>query len=215
MGSWRHFTLFAHAVFWPMFFAGLLCLPWPLNFIIPLGAHLVLYAGWPRLRTSANSLVFGRFTPIAVKWMVPTVLISYGGLLAWVLLFHPDLSNLLHMVPRGGPILLIATGVVFSVLNAIWEEFILKGIGWKSLEKVFRRGWAVNTGQAALFGVMHVGGFPRGWIGVLMATVYGFVLGVIRKESRGLLAPIATHIFADATIFMVLYFIAVGILSVN
>jgi membrane protease YdiL (CAAX protease family) len=211
----RNFALFAHAVFWPMFFVGLLCLTWPLSFTAPLGAYLALYAAWPRLRGSTNWLVWGRFTPVAIKWTVPTVFISSGSLLAWVFLFRPDLSDLARMVPRRGPIVLIAIGVVFSVLNAIWEEFILKGIGWKCLEEVFRRGWAVNTGQAALFGAMHIGGFPRGWIGVLMASVYGFVLGVIRKESRGLLAPIATHIFADATIFLILYFISVGILSVQ
>jgi hypothetical protein len=39
------------------------------------------------------------------------------------------------------------------------------------------------------------------------------VLGIIREESRGLLAPIATHVFADATIFLILYFFSVGLLS--
>jgi hypothetical protein len=47
-----------------------------------------------------------------------------------------------------------------------------------------------------------------------MATVYGFALGVIRKESRGLLAPFVTHVFADATIFLILYFMSVGLLKV-
>jgi hypothetical protein len=67
----RHFALFAHAVFWPMFFVGLLCFTWPLSFTIPLGVYLALYAGWPRLRESTKWLVSGRFTPVAVKWMVP------------------------------------------------------------------------------------------------------------------------------------------------
>ena len=111
--------------------------------------------------------------------------------------------------------MLLGIGVAFSIFNAIWEEFILKGIGWNSLEAVFRRVWAINTGQAALFGVMHIGGFPRGWIGVLTATVYGLVLGIIRRESRGLLAPIAAHVFADATIFLIIYFVSVGALSVD
>lgn len=211
----RSFTLFAHAVFWPMFFAGLLYLRWPFNFAVPLGAYLLLYAGWPRLRRSTNWLIPGRFTPAAVRWMVPTVVISSSSLLAWILLFHPNLSNFTRMVPRNGPIALIAIGVAFPLLNATWEEFILRGIGWRSLEEVFRPGWAVNTGQAVLFGAMHIGGFPRGWVGVLIAAVYGFVVGIIRKESRGLLAPIATHIFADATIFLIVYFISVGTLSVK
>lgn len=101
----RDFTLFAHAVFWPIFFVGLLCLRWPLNFIVPLGVYIALYAGWPRLRNFTIWLVSGRFTSITVKWMVPTILMSSGGLLAWVFLFHPDLSGLTRMVPQGRPVL--------------------------------------------------------------------------------------------------------------
>jgi membrane protease YdiL (CAAX protease family) len=213
---WRRgYALFANAVFWPMFFVGVLWLGWPFNFIVPLGAYLALYAAWMRLRCSTNWLVSGRITPAAVKWMVPTVVISSGSLLAWVFLLHPDLSDLVRMVPHNGPLALAAGGVVFSVFNAMWEEFIFRGIAWKSLEQVFPQGWAVNLGQAALFGTTHIHGFPRGWIGVLMATVYGFVLGIIRKESRGLLAPVATHAFADGTIFMILYFISAGLLPVR
>ena len=52
-------------------------------------------------------------------------------------------------------------------------------------------------------------------MGVLMATLYGLVLGIIRETSRGMLAPVVTHIFADATIFLVLYFISTGTLAVT
>jgi membrane protease YdiL (CAAX protease family) len=211
----RDFVLFAHASFWPMFYVGLLCLTWPLSLVVPLGVYLVLYAGWSRFRGATNWLVSGHFTSATVMWTIPSVLISSGSLLAWVFLFRPDLSDLARMVPPGGPIMLLLIGIVFSVCNAIWEEFILKGIAWNSLEKVFRRSWAVNSGQAAFFGAMHIGGFPRGGIGVLMAVIYGFVLGIIRKESHGLLAPIVTHIFADATIFLILYFISIGALPVR
>ena len=130
-------------------------------------------------------------------------------------LFHPDLSALARMVPPGGPLLLVAVGIAFSVFNAIWEEFILKGIAWNSLQLVLRRNWHINTSQAALFGIIHIGGFPRGWVGVLMATLYGLVVGIIREVSAGMLAPIVTHLFADATIFLILYFISTGTLAVT
>jgi len=211
----RSFDLFARAVFWPLFYAALITLPWPLSFVVPLAVYLVMYWRWPRFRISTHWLIRGTFTKSTVAWMVPTILISSGGLLAWVFLFHPDLSDLVRVVPPGAPLLLLVVGIAFSVFNAIWEECILKGIGWNSLQLVFRRDWHINTSQAALFGIIHIGGFPRGWVGVLMATLYGLVLGIIREVSAGMLAPIATHIFADATIFLILYFISTGTLSVT
>jgi len=81
----------------------------------------------------------GRLTKTSIAWMIPTILLSSGRLLAWV--------------------------------------------------------------------------FLRGWAGVLMAAAYGLVLGIIREDSAGLLAPVATHIFADATIFVIIYFISTGILE--
>jgi uncharacterized protein len=76
------------------------------------------------------------------------------------------------------------------------------------------RAESVNVAQAALFGLAHFQGFPRGWVGVLMAAVYGFALGIIRKKSGGPLASIITHVFADGTIFVVLYFTSIGLLPV-
>jgi membrane protease YdiL (CAAX protease family) len=149
----------------------------------------------------------------ARAWMAPAILVSSCGLLAWVFLFHPDLSDLVRKVPRGSPLTLLGAGVLFSVLNAIGEEVLFRGIVWNLLDKVFRHDWAINVGQAALFGVMHIHGFPRGWIGVLMAALYGLVLGEIRKHSGGLLAPIVTHAFADATIFSILCLISTGTLT--
>ena len=208
----RGFALFARALFWPIFFVGLVALPWPLSFVAPLGLYLALYAAAPRLRAAAGWLQAGRFTAATVAWMLPTILATSGALVGWVFLFRPDLGDLARMVPAGGLPALLATGVLFSVANAVWEEFILKGIAWNSLAAVFRAGWAVNVGQAVLFGVIHVGGFPRGVVGVLMATLYGLALGVIRRESRGLAAPIVTHVFADATIFVIVYLLSAGLL---
>lgn len=208
----RRPALFARALFWPLFFVGLLALPWPLSFIVPLGLYLAIYAAAPRLRAATGWLAAGRFTAATLAWMLPTILVTSGSLLAWVFLFRPDLTDLARMVPASGPVALVVVGVLFSLGNAVWEELILKGIAWNSLAAVFRSDWAINVGQAALFGIIHVGGFPRGWIGVLMATLYGLVLGVIRRQSRGLAAPIVTHVFADATIFVILYLLSAGVL---
>ena len=41
-------------------------------------------------------------------------------------------------------------------------------------------------------------------VGVCLASVYGFLLGLIRRTSGGLAAPIVTHFFADLTIFVLI-----------
>ena len=208
----RHFVLWARAIYWPMFYVGILLFRWPLKLLVPLVLYLVMYASWKRFRLATHWLVAGRFTKATVAWMIPTVIVSSGALLAWVFLLHPDLSDLSGMMPRGGLLALIGIGAAFSILNAAWEEFAFKGIAWNTLDNVFQRQWITNCIQSIMFGLVHIGGFPRGWLGVAMATVYGFALGVIRKESKGLLAPFVTHVFADATIFLILYFMSVGVL---
>ncbi len=208
----RNFVLWARAIYWPMFYIGILLFRWPVKLLVPLGLYLVMYAAWPRFRMATHWLAAGRFTRFTVVWMVPTILVSSGALLAWVFLLHPNLSDLSSMVPKGGVLALVGIGAGFSVLNAAWEEFVFKGIAWNTLDGVFHRSWITNCIQSIMFGLVHIGGFPRGWLGVAMATVYGFALGAIRKESNGLLAPIVTHVFADATIFLILYFMSVGVL---
>ncbi len=58
--------------------------------------------------------------------------------------------------------------------------------------------------QAVAFGVIHAQGFPRGVVGMVMASIYGLMLGVLRLRARGLAAPVLAHICADATIFAIL-----------
>ncbi len=125
----------------------------------------------------------------------------------WVFLCRPDLTDIMKMVPFESVIVIIIIGILFSVFNSIWEEIILKGILWNGLELFISNIIVINLFQAVLFGVMHYNGFPRGFIGAILAGVYGLLIGFIRKYSKGLLAPIITHFFADATIFTLIIFL--------
>jgi len=60
---------------------------------------------------------------------------------------------------------------------------------------------AINLGPGSEPGLAHIHGFPRGWLGVALATVYGLMTRVLRMRSRGLVAPLVAHVAADATIF--------------
>jgi membrane protease YdiL (CAAX protease family) len=210
---WRKdFGLFVKAVFWPMLYLALLYVPWPSCFVLPLALYFSAYVGSRKFRLIDRWLTAGRLTWETVIWMLATIVVSSGALLTWVVFFHPQLDDLAGMIPAVRPWQLVAIGIAFSTLNATWEEFILKGLAWSSLQSVFQSAYTVNVAQAVLFGLAHFQGFPRGWGGVLMAALYGLALGVIRKKSGGLLASIVTHIFADGTIFVMLYLISIGLL---
>jgi hypothetical protein len=195
--------LFSRALFWPLFYAALISLPWPLTFVAPLLAYWVIYRLYPSVRIGDDTFATGRFTRPATWWTGSIIVLSGCALLAWFLIFKPDLSDLKRSLPPFGPPLLLAVGICLSIFNALWEEAIVKGIAWAALEELLPRDFLVNLGQAILFGMMHVGGFPRGLTGVCMAALYAFALGIVKKLSGGLLAPIVAHAAADMVIVLI------------
>lgn len=201
----KNVRLFAAALFWPLLFLGIMTLLWPWCFIAPLAAYFLVYLGSNRFRTAATPLLTGRLDSCLAGWMLATILISSSSLVVWFSVFHPRLDDLTGMVPSVGPAKLIALAGIFSILNAAWEELIFRGLAWNSLREAFGSYRLVNIGQAILYGLAHAVGFPRGWTGIVMATLYGYVLGAMRHRSEGLLAPTITHIFADATICALIY----------
>lgn len=150
----------------------------------------------------------GRFGRSSVILTGVFVLVSSGALLGWWLLFEPDLSDASNKIPDLPMIALIAVGLAFAAVNAIGEEFIWRGLGMRALDQSKLSPTLVNTIQALSFGLVHLHGFPRGWIGVGLAAVYGGMMGLLRQRSGGLLAPWVAHVVADLVIFGVLVFLA-------
>ena len=99
---------------------------------------------------------------------------------------------------------MIWIGIAAVVANAVCEELAYRGVLWHGIEQAARWGAAVLPVQAAVFGLSHFNGFPRGVSGMILAAVYGLALGAIRVRSGGLLWPTAVHIMADATILWIL-----------
>jgi len=205
----RDFARFCHGFFWVIFLIVILArLPWPAGFLLPLAIYFIVITQRADIRKEAGWLKAGSFNGKTLLVMIPSIIVSSGALVAWVVLYHPDLSDLTSMVPVGSPWLLLVAGFLFSVFNAAWEEFILKGIMWSGLEKIFTQVAEVNIIQSVFFGLIHYRGFPRGVEGVAMASAYGFFIGLIRHYSGGMLAPVVTHFFADLTIFIILAVLA-------
>ncbi len=144
---------------------------------------------------------FGR-RQIAVIALVAAV--SGISLICWYGIAEPDISDLAHRIPHVHPGMLIVTGLVFALANAACEEFVWRGIIFNALERAFPPGaWALCI-QALSFGAAHVHGFPRGASGIVLASIYGYIMGRVRQDAKGLLAPIAAHFFADAVIYSIL-----------
>ena len=85
------------------------------------------------------------------------------------------------------------------MINAAVEEGAYRGVIMAALEKAVAPSAAL-VAQAAAFGTMHINGFPRGWLGVALAFVFGLMMGLIRRRAGGMLAPWAAHVGADIVI---------------
>lgn len=188
-------------------------LPLDLPLDIPLLYHLIILLLYfiivlsiSSLRVAQSYLYIGRLDRFSIAFMFGTILVSTSGLLIWYYAFHPDISDLQDMLRDHSLSILVLMGIGFSFFNAITEEIIWRGIIWDGLGEIFNRGWVIILLQGIGFGLWHINGFPRGWLGVIMAASYGIMLGIIRHRTKGIVYPILTHIVADAVIFFILAF---------
>jgi len=61
-----------------------------------------------------------------------------------------------------------------------------------------------NIEQSLAFGLWHYYGIPSGWTGVVLTTVYGFLMGALSEyANHGLALPIVAHTVADYYIFAI------------
>lgn len=180
---------------------------WPFYLAVPLLAYGASAVAVRRMRRDVGWVRRGRMNAVSFGLMAATVLVSSGALVLWVRLRHPDLTDIIAMMPAWSPAMLFLAGMVFSTVNAAMEEVVWRGVMLEALDSALGMGVASLVIQAASFGVAHIAGFPRGALGVAMAGTYGLMLGIIRRQTRGMLAPFLTHIAADATIFAILIYL--------
>lgn len=174
---------------------------WPLV-QLAVGAPAVV-AAWrvPSLRLPTPWLARGRFDP----WPVVALgLVAALALVGWAWGTSPDLRGAMAMVPAWPLPLLIAAALGFSIVNAILEEVVFRGLLQGLLRTWLGPGVAPLLLQGAAFGVLHWHGVPSGWLGALMAGSWGVMLGWARRRSGGLLTPVVAHVAADVVIFTLL-----------
>jgi len=192
-----------------MLLAGLCGVPglwptWPVPLLLALAIAALIARFHPGIRPALAFWRRGDPQRSDLPWTATFVVVPGLALVGWVGITSPDLTDLFGRLPDVPLPLLILGGLLFSMANALAEEVFWRGVMVQALEPVFRRPLAVYLVQAVSFGLVHIHGFPSGWSGVLLATVYGAMMGELRRRTRGLLLPWFAHIFADAVIFGVL-----------
>ncbi|HHP7230724.1 MAG TPA: type II CAAX prenyl endopeptidase Rce1 family protein [Xenococcaceae cyanobacterium] len=190
---------------------GVIMFPWPLLYLIPLGIYGVIVVATPSLRQTLFWWHWGKFDFSVWQMVILTVAVSGTALLLWFLIFHPDLSYVLTFIPSWQPLLLILSGLSFALVNAAVEETIYRGVIMQGLDAVFGANYVSLLLQAVVFGTIHLNGVPGGNIGVLMASIYGLMLGIIKRFASGMLAPFIAHVFADLVIFSIVVILVKGI----
>src|SRR5262245_27700625 len=175
---------------------------WPWHILFPLVCYAAVVASVKPLRHSLAWLRLGRLDGRALLMVVAIILVSSSALVLYYYLFHPDLDHLRpHFAALSG-VELLFFGVFFALLNATQEEVVFRGILMDALEAEFQPLTAFVL-QALAFGAAHYHGYPPGPVGVVLASIYGLMLGILRNWTSGLAAPIIAHVFADATIFVI------------
>jgi membrane protease YdiL (CAAX protease family) len=163
----------------------------------------------PALRGSVGWLRPGKFDASVWRLVAITVVVPIVALMLWVHCLSPDLGRYGNMVPHF-PLWLIALYAVANAsFNAMLEETIWRGVMLEALDSAFGPGIWPLVIQSVSFAVAHYRhGFPNGIVGSAMVVVFGMMLGVIRRKSKGVLAGWLAHTAVDAAIFtMIVYFI--------
>jgi membrane protease YdiL (CAAX protease family) len=205
-----HISLFASLwIGLPFIFPALKI--YPLTLFVPLVIYGMVVAVFPSLRNSLLWLRSGKLSSDVRALVLATIIVSSLALVGWYLLLKPDISSHLAQVPRLSIWVLPFVAVGFAMLNAAMEEFAFRGIVMQALDSAIGVGNLSILLQAISFGLLHyVAGFPNGALGLAMVCLYGFMLGMLRRRSRGILAPWLAHVLADVVIFGILATIVVA-----
>jgi membrane protease YdiL (CAAX protease family) len=178
---------------------------WPYALLVPVVGYGFIVLIVPSLRQSILWFHTGNVDRKIVLSVAAVSVISGIALSIWYYALKPDVAIQLRDMPDMPIWLFPLAGFSFAAGNAAMEEFAFRGIIMQSLDSTFGPGFVSILIQAWLFGAMHfLQGFPKGEWGLAMTVVYGIMLGMLRRRSRGILAPWAAHVCADIVIFTIL-----------
>ena len=176
---------------------------WPFILLLPLA--VVSVAAW--FIPSLKRAIFrpGKLRGNYLAAILVAVL-SIAGLGLWLYFFGPDLSAQRSLLPNWQPAFIVLAILAFALFNAGMEELIYRGVVQGSLSATWKSPALIISAQAAAFAAAHFqGGVPSGWSGLVLAFIYGSLMGWLRFRSGGLLAPYAAHVLTNIFIAAVLF----------
>lgn len=181
---------------------------WPLTLLGPLVIYGTIALFIPQLRHSIGWIRLGNIDAIVTKLIIAAIGVSCISLIGWVVFINPDITSHRALVPDLPFWAYPFAAIGFALLNSVMEEAVFRGTIMEATDRALGSGCWSNCIQAVPFAAFHyLSGFPNGISGFVMVLLYGVILGIIRRISKGIFAPIITHFAADIAIFLILMFI--------
>jgi membrane protease YdiL (CAAX protease family) len=175
-------------------------------FLIPTLIYTLFILFFPGVK---NTIDWWKKESISTALLGQMILaIGVSGLAMYVyLIYHSDsIDRFLKMLPDGSWWWIVAMGLAYALLNAVVEEYIIRGMFWNGLAKLIRQPWLIVWVQAAVFGLSHYWGLPGGWPGAFLVFGWSVYMGYVRQKTGGLRGVILLHFGAN----LVQYFILLG-----
>jgi membrane protease YdiL (CAAX protease family) len=178
-------------------------LPWPWHLLIPLLTYAMIVAATQPLRRTMPRLSIGRIGGLPLAYAVLLTAIAVCVLITFHFIGRPNVYALRDTLPLPAVSSVFWAGVSISLVNAMLEETVFRGILWELVAQEWNNLIALAT-TSFLFGVGHLNGYPPGLLGASLAIVFGVLLGLLRWWAAGLGLCIACHVCADETIICLL-----------
>ncbi len=173
---------------------------WPLDFFLVFFAAFLLIKRIFKTDFSTRwDLRFSRkewFSVVII--LVPTI-----GCLVWYYVRYPEIVSRFPL-----PKMSWWTAPIFvalaAAINGLREELLYRYF----LQRIFTRSLAAPVAvllQAVAFGFLHFqNGFPQGWVGVVLTSIFGLALGVQYYLFNSITLVWLTHSLADAIMFSII-----------
>ncbi len=177
---------------------------WPLPPLLATLVYAAAVAGLPALGGRPRWLARGQLNRPIGLLIAASIVLAGIGLVGWFAFTQPNYAELTGPLPHL-PVPVLYLGMVgFCIVNAALEELVYRGVLLDALDLALGVGAVPILLQAIVFGTMHAHGVPRGLTGMGLTTIYGLMMGALRRRAQGMLAPWLAHAAADVVIGSIL-----------
>ncbi len=163
------------------------------------------------LRSAQDWARVGRFDRRTFGYLALIVMLAAASLAGWSFVVIPNFHGNRVLAPHIAAPLIFVYMLMFALINSAVEEFKWRGVMLGAFDNAFGAGAFSVWMQALSFGTAHYHGpFLYGWLGVGLTTLFGLLVGLLRRQSCGIVAPWAAHAVADFVILCLVYHFGSG-----